>query len=149
MIGTKFYKENYDNKSYADCAVWCNQNNATITDRGEYYECIALPEPEPPTIEEIKQQLINAVQNHMDATAQTRDYDSIASACSYGLSTVDKFRNEAIACIAWRDAVWSYCYKQLDLFESGGREVPTVEELINELPTLEWEGALQEQVYEE
>lgn len=89
-----------------------------------------------PSIDEVKQQLINTVQNHMDATAQTRDYDSIASVCSYGLSTVDKFRNEAVACIAWRDAVWSYCYAQLDLFEAGERDIPT--DIIAELPKLEW-----------
>lgn len=45
MIGTKFYKGQFNNKDYADCAVWCNQNHATIVDKGEYYECVALPQP--------------------------------------------------------------------------------------------------------
>lgn len=52
MIGTKLYKGKYTNKEYADCAVWCNANNAIIEDKGEYYECVAIPEPLPPTKEE-------------------------------------------------------------------------------------------------
>lgn len=52
MIGTKFYKNNLDNKQYTDCAVWCNENNATIEDKGEYYECVAIPAP---SLDELKQ----------------------------------------------------------------------------------------------
>ena len=39
MIGEKLYKDNQsDMNKYTDCAVWCNANNATIEDKGEYYE---------------------------------------------------------------------------------------------------------------
>lgn len=40
MIGKKLYKKNFTNKEYADTAVWCNENNAHIEDKGEYYEVI-------------------------------------------------------------------------------------------------------------
>ena len=41
MIGTKLYKDNpNDMGKYTDCAVWCNVNNATIEDKGEYYEVV-------------------------------------------------------------------------------------------------------------
>lgn len=45
MIGTKFYKpletqEQLD--SYSQAAEWCNSNNATIVDQGEYYEVVAI-----------------------------------------------------------------------------------------------------------
>lgn len=74
MIGTQFAKPLQDDylfdeqgnrldnpvpntcKKYAEAAAWCNQNNATIEDKGEYYEVVALPEPEPvpePTEEEL------------------------------------------------------------------------------------------------
>ena len=43
MIGTKFFKENFDGKSYADAAKWCNTNGATIEDKGEYYEVVEIP----------------------------------------------------------------------------------------------------------
>lgn len=46
MIGTKFYKENYDLDEYAAAAEWCNTTQqATIEDMGEYYEVVAVPEP--------------------------------------------------------------------------------------------------------
>lgn len=49
MLGTKIYKTNMSN--YTDCAIWCNANNATIEDKGEYYEVVPLPLP---TLEKIK-----------------------------------------------------------------------------------------------
>ena len=54
MIGTKFYKpvetqERLD--TYSQAAEWCNENNATIEDKGEYYEVVEIP---PPSLEEVK-----------------------------------------------------------------------------------------------
>ena len=41
MIGEKLYKDNQsDMNKYTDFAVWCNANNATIEDKGEYYEVV-------------------------------------------------------------------------------------------------------------
>lgn len=45
MIGTKFNKENLDLNAYSEAAKWCNKNNATIEDKGEYYEVVPVPEP--------------------------------------------------------------------------------------------------------
>ena len=45
MLGKKFYKQNYNSSEYSACAEWCNKNNATIEDKGDYYECVALPMP--------------------------------------------------------------------------------------------------------
>lgn len=45
MIGTKFYKDNYDLNDYSAAAQWCNENNAAIEDKGEYYEVVPVPEP--------------------------------------------------------------------------------------------------------
>ena len=134
MIGTKFYKDNYDLTEYSQCAEWCNQNNATIEDKGEYYECVVIPAPPPPTVEEIKQGLINLVQQHLDAKCQSMGYDNGFACASYATSSVPKFKAEAEAFVLWRDRVWSYCYEQLDLFEAGQREIPT--DIIAELP--EW-----------
>ena len=48
MIGTKLYKDNpNDMDKYSDVAVWCNANNATIEDKGEYYEVVEITAPEP------------------------------------------------------------------------------------------------------
>ena len=41
MIGTKLHKNNKsDMAKYTNTAVWCNANNAHITDMGEYYEVV-------------------------------------------------------------------------------------------------------------
>lgn len=41
MIGKKLYKNSKtDIANYTKTAVWCNANNAHITDKGEYYEVV-------------------------------------------------------------------------------------------------------------
>lgn len=46
MIGIKFYKDNFNAEAYSSCAKWCNETQlATIEDKGEYYECVAIPQP--------------------------------------------------------------------------------------------------------
>ena len=41
MTGEKLYKNNKsDMDKYTKTAVWCNANNAHITDMGEYYEVV-------------------------------------------------------------------------------------------------------------
>lgn len=62
MLGTKIYKTNMSN--YTDYAIWCNQNNATIEDKGDYYEVVALPLP---TFEEIKDLKIAALKAERDS----------------------------------------------------------------------------------
>lgn len=64
MIGTKFYKNNLNSTLYTDCAIWCNQNNATIADKGGYYEVVSLPLP---TLEEIKAAKIAELKAERDA----------------------------------------------------------------------------------
>lgn len=86
----------------------------------------------------IQAALTKAVQDHMDATVQTRGYDNINSACSYATSTDAVFLAEAQACVAWRDKVWRYCYDTLAEVLAGERDIPTAEELIAELPELVW-----------
>ena len=57
MIGEKLYKDNQsDMDKYTDYAVWCNANNATIEDKGEYYEVVEIT-PYTPTKEEQVAQL--------------------------------------------------------------------------------------------
>jgi len=46
MIGTKFYKKNFDAQAYAEAAEWCNDSQAaTIKDMGEYYEVVEIVIP--------------------------------------------------------------------------------------------------------
>lgn len=68
MLGTKIYKT--DMSSYTDCALWCNANSATIEDKGEYYEVVAIPEP---SVEEVKAAKIN----ELKAVRDTKEVESV------------------------------------------------------------------------
>lgn len=74
-----------------------------------------------------------AVQAHLDAAAQALGYDNILSACSYA-GYANPFQAEGQSFVAWRGAVWDYCYAQLAAVQAGSRTQPTVDELIAELP---------------
>lgn len=142
MIGTKIYKTDITN--YPQIAMWCNENNARIEDMGDYYEVVAIPK-HIPTYDELKKMFTDAIQAYLDTTAQSRRYDNIFTAISYVNSTDETFAREAQACLVWRDKVWRKCYDILDAVEAGEREVPTVEELIAELPTIEWNDPVKEE----
>lgn len=58
MLGHKIYKNPFDFEEYNRCAEWCNVNNATIEDKGEYYEVVAIPAP---TLDELKAQKLAQV----------------------------------------------------------------------------------------
>ena len=86
----------------------------------------------------LQAELTAAVQEYMDKTVNMRNYDNIFTACSYANSTDPRFKAEGEACIAWRDAVWNDCYAILADVQAGQRHIPSVDELIAELPALEW-----------
>lgn len=80
-----------------------------------------------------------AVQAHLDAVARAKNYDSILSCASYAASTNSTFSAEAVQAIAWRDAVWTYCYAQLADVQANSRSMPVSEAaLIAELPSAPW-----------
>ena len=76
----------------------------------------------------------DAVQAHLDEGAKALGYDGILSACSYATSTNLPFSVEGKSCLDWRDAVWLYCYAELDKVKKGTRTLPTIEQIISELP---------------
>ena len=100
----------------------------------------AAPEIDPyvPTAEEVAKAYELAVQARLDAAAIAARYDSIATVISYAEEpAVPKFQNDGKAFRAWRSLVWAYAYEQLALVLAGGREQPTVDEFLAELPALE------------
>ncbi len=113
------------------------------TDGKEYVRNIdgtysAAPVYTPNREVEVQQQLTAAVQAYMDTTVQQRGYDNIHTACTYANSTDHIFAAEGLACVKWRDAVWRKCYDLLAEVKAGTRAIPTAEEVIAELPVLEW-----------
>lgn len=91
-----------------------------------------------PSESEIRKQLTNIVQLYLDDTVSKRGYYNILTACSYSNSTDPIFAAEGQACVKWRDNVWTKCYDILAEVKAGTREIPTEEELLAELPVLEW-----------
>ena len=79
-----------------------------------------------------------AVQKHLDAFARTRNYDSILSAATYASSTVLKYKAEGQYAVEARDATCVKCYEVLAAVEAGSRPMPTLDELLTELPVLTW-----------
>lgn len=110
MLGTKIYKTDMSN--YTDCAIWCNQNKATIEDKGDYYEVVNLPIP---TLEEIKTAKIAELKAERDAKevepieygGNLYDYDSKAreriNAAIIALD-VQTAQTKALANIDWTTA---------------------------------------------
>lgn len=84
MIGTKFYKPLDDNAEarYTEAAEWCNNNNATIEDKGEYYEVVAivvtLEEVKANKIEELKLIRDNKEVEDIEVNGNLFDYDDKA-----------------------------------------------------------------------
>lgn len=75
-------KKPYTNKEYADLAVYCNENNCHIEDKGDYLESIEN-EPYIPTDEEQKQNRERAYQAEVDPITshiqRLRDQEPIPS----------------------------------------------------------------------
>ncbi len=42
MLGTKLYKNNFNEAKYTDIADWCNNNSCTIADKGDFYEVVKV-----------------------------------------------------------------------------------------------------------
>ena len=111
---------------------------------GTLFEFFPIPEPEPEPIpepqtpEQIIAQYTAGVQQHLDAFARTRNYDGILSAATYATSTVPKFAAEGQYAVETRDATWAKSYEVMAEVEAGTRPMPTLEELIAELPALVW-----------
>lgn len=90
------------------------------------------------TEQQIQKYFEDAIEAYMTSVVQTRNYRDIHTAASYVNSTNEKFAKEGAACNKWRDDVWNKCYEILGEVKSGFRPIPTLEEVIAELPLLDW-----------
>ena len=88
-----------------------------------------------PTQAEVIASFTAAIQGVLDAYAQSWGYDNIVSAASYASSTVDKFKNEAVALLTWRDQTWAFAEGFEADVEAGKATMPaTLADFIAQLP---------------
>ena len=109
-----------------------------LNESGEYVD-ISLEDLSPPgappiTLDDYRR----AIQAYVDQTANQRGYDSGVTCASYVGSTNEAWSEEALAFVAWRDAVWAHAYTELAKVEGGLREQPSVAEIIDEMPAMSW-----------
>ena len=102
---------------------------------GDLWDGSKFSKPQKP-LATIQQEFSDVVQNLLDSKAKEKHYDNIVSACSYA-GAPNPFQEESTAFLTWRGAVWQKCYELLAAVEQGVSPVPTVEQLIAELPQLE------------
>lgn len=79
-----------------------------------------------------------AIEEHVDAVAQSRGYSGAVSIATYVTSTNQAWALEAAAFIAWRDMVWAHAFEQLAAVQGGQMAPPTLGSFIAGLPAIEW-----------
>lgn len=82
------------------------------------------------------------IQAYIDTFAHTRDYDNAIYCISYKDSIVPRFKNEAKRMMVYRDLCWAIATDFNLKYKSGERDRPTLEEIMNALPELSWEGPI-------
>ena len=94
------------------------------------------PIPEPST-EQIKAKLEAALDRHIDSVAQAKGYDNRITCLSYAAFD-NQWQEEAIAFGVWRSNCYTTAHQIMADVEAGTREIPTTEQLISEMPIMEW-----------
>lgn len=79
-----------------------------------------------------------AVQEYIDSCVQQRGYDNVYTCLSYKGDPDPIFSAEADAVLSWRSQVWRTAQGILNQWAQGQIQQPTIQEVINQLPTLEW-----------
>ena len=121
-----------------ECAIWCDENNAKISLVDGVWTIVAIP-PHVPTEKEIQEELERGIEAWMNTVVAERDYDSIDTCIArYTDSPNPKYAQEAKAVKDWNTLVWDKCWDILKEVKEGKRAIPTLEEVIAELPVLVW-----------
>lgn len=102
------------------------------------FTIVKNPAPPQPTVQEILKKYQLAVQAHLDSIAQSRDYDNTYTCLSYLSSTDQTWNRESHAFNVWRDQVWRKCHQILNSFMAGQIQQPSIQELISQLPVIDW-----------
>lgn len=92
-----------------------------------------------PTEKEIQEAFEREIEDWMNSVVAERDYDNIDTCIArYTDSPNPKYSAEAKAVKIWNTMVWDKCWDILAQVKTGERTIPTLEEVITELPKLVW-----------
>ena len=110
---------------------------------GQWRQTWVITEASAEEIEARQTAMVNmfraAVQSHIDAIAQSRQYDSGVSLASYRNDPNQAWADEAAAFIAWRSDVWEFVFGWLADVQAGTQDPPeSVDALIDAIPAMEW-----------
>lgn len=83
------------NRDYQDYLAWVSDGNTPT-------------QPPAPTFADYQAAFMGNFSQWLEDTAHTNSYDSVLSCCTYATSAVTQFKNDALAMIAWRDALWTW-----------------------------------------
>lgn len=87
----------------------------------------------------LKDTAIELTQKRLDDFANTRDYQSILSACSYANSSIPEFAIDGQYCTEARDMTWKKLYEVLFEIESDQSYLlQSYQDIENKLPLLIW-----------
>lgn len=95
----------------------------------------------PPTISDQQKAFTAAIQQRLDAFAQERNYDNAHTCASYRGDPNPRFAAEGQYMFEMRSATWDKGNTILDDVLSGKRAMPTIAEVMAELPPLQWPDA--------
>ena len=94
-------------------------------------------------IGQIKINLEKAIDKHIDQVAAEKGYGrdglSPSAACLGYAAYQNEYQDEAVKFGEWIASLWPVVYRVMSEVEAGQREVPTKENLINELPEMVWQ----------
>lgn len=84
MVGTKMLKSKFNQVTYSELVEWCNaQQNATIEDKGDYYEVVDCTPTQQQQDEVCKYELLQQLQ---EVNTQLQELD-VAMMCDNGDDT--------------------------------------------------------------
>jgi hypothetical protein len=103
----------------------------------DFSQVITAEEKQAAALAEYQARITAAINAHVEAVAQARNYNSAAHCASYFASTVPLWAAEATAFIAWRDAVWLAAIAALAEAQATG-QIPVASEVLDGLPVIVW-----------
>jgi hypothetical protein len=116
---------------------YTDENGTVITVEQQQTNAIAQDKIEKLVV--LKASVVASVQKRLDEFAQTRNYDSILSACTYSTSNVVKFKTEGQFAVDARDSSWAILYQILADIQDGKRPmISSFADIELEFPTLTW-----------